>query len=67
MKYVLNGEDHDAPDPLSVLDLLSRFELLRQRVAVAINAEVVPKSRFAEVFVRDGDQVEVIHAVGGGA
>jgi len=67
VKYVLNGEDHDAPDPLSVLDLLSRFELLRQRVAVAINAEVVPKSRFAEVFVRDGDQVEVIHAVGGGA
>ena len=67
MKYVLNGESHETPDPASVLDLLGRLELLRQRVAVAINGEVVPKSRFAEVWIRDGDKVEVIHAVGGGA
>ena len=65
--YVLNGESQETPDPLSVLDLLSRFDLRKQRVAVAINAEVVPKSRFAEVWIRDGDKVEVIHAVGGGA
>ena len=67
MKYVLNGESQESLAPLSVLDLLGRFELRQRRVAVAINAEVVPKSRFAEVFVRDGDKVEVIHAVGGGA
>lgn len=64
---MLNGESHETPDPLSVLDLLCRFELLRKRVAVAVNSEVVPKSRFAEVWIRDGDKVEVIHAVGGGA
>ena len=52
---------------LRVLDLLDRFDLRKQRVAVAVNAEVVPKSRFAEVWIRDGDKVEVIHAVGGGA
>ena len=67
VKYVLNGESQESLAPLSVLDLLARFELRQRRVAVAINAEVVPKSRFAEVFVRDGDKVEVIHAVGGGA
>ena len=66
VKYVLNGESQESLAPLSVLDLLGRFELRQRRVAVAINAEVVPKSRFAEVFVRDGDKVEVIHAVGGG-
>ncbi|HTO70226.1 MAG TPA: sulfur carrier protein ThiS [Myxococcota bacterium] len=67
MQYVLNGEAQTAGAPLSVLDLLTRFELSKRRVAVAINAEVVPKSRFAEVWIRDGDRVEVIHAVGGGA
>ncbi len=67
MKYVLNGESHETPDPLSVLDLLTRFDLRSQRVAVALNSEVVPKSRFAEVWIREGDKVEVIHAVGGGA
>ena len=67
VKYVLNGESQESLAPLSVLDLLARFELRQRRVAVAINAEVVPKSRFAEVLVREGDKVEVIHAVGGGA
>ena len=67
MTYVLNGETRTAPTPLTVLELLRRAELLQRRVAVAINAEVVPKSRFAEVLIRDGDKVEVIQAVGGGA
>lgn len=66
MRYVLNGESKETPAPLSVLDLLADFDLAKRRVAVAINTEVVPKSRFAEVFIRDGDRVEVIHAVGGG-
>ena len=67
MEYVLNGESHSARAPLTVLELLQSFELAKRRVAVAINAEVVPKSRFAEVWIRDGDRIEVIHAVGGGA
>lgn len=67
MNYVLNGESHSTPAPLTVLELLRNFELARRRVAVAINSEVVPRSRFAEVWIRDGDKVEVIQAVGGGA
>jgi sulfur carrier protein len=67
VEYVLNGESHSMLAPLTVLELLQTFELAKRRVAVAINAEVVPKSRFAEVWIRDGDRVEVIHAVGGGA
>ena len=67
MQYVLNGEARSAGAPLSVLELLTRFELLKRRVAVAVNAEVVPRSRFADVWIREGDRVEVIHAVGGGA
>lgn len=64
---MLNGESHSTPAPLTVLELLQNFELGKRRVAVAINAEVVPRSRFAEVWIRDGDKVEVIQAVGGGA
>ena len=67
MTYLLNGETRTAPTPLTVLELLRRSELLQRQVAVAINAEVVPKSRFADVVIREGDRVEVIQAVGGGA
>ena len=64
--FELNGEKRVASEPLTVLGLLEKFDLLGRRVAVAINAEVVPKSTFEQRAIRPGDQVEVIHAVGGG-
>ena len=66
MKFELNGEVHEAEGPLSVTDLLERFELQQRRVAVAVNAEVVPRSHFGCTEIQEGDHVEVIHAVGGG-
>ena len=66
MKFELNGETHELPGPLSVLDLLERHDLRGRRIAVAINAEVVPKSRFREIEIAEGDRIEVIQAVGGG-
>jgi len=31
-----------------------------------VNLEVVPRGRHAEHALREGDRVEIIHAVGGG-
>ncbi len=73
MKFRLNGEPRELELPdgfsegMSVRALLERVGLAGRRVAVAINAEVVPRSRFELARVRDGDAVEVIHAVGGGS
>ena len=66
VQFKLNGELQETAEKLSVTALLERFELNRRRVAVAINSEVVPRSRFADVQIRSGDSVEVIQAVGGG-
>lgn len=46
--------------------LLEQLDLARRRVAVAINTEVIPKSSFDRIAIREGDRVEVIQAVGGG-
>jgi sulfur carrier protein len=66
MQFQLNGKRAQVPEPLSVRALLERFELQQGRVAVAINTEVVPRSSFESQVIHDGDQVEVIQAVGGG-
>jgi sulfur carrier protein len=66
VEFALNGEARSVDGPLSVRSLLERFGLAGRRVAVAINAQVVPASRFDQVEVRPGDRVEVIQAVGGG-
>ena len=66
MRFELNGESQDAPEALSVRELLERFGFQKRRVAVAINAEVVPRSQFERAEIHEGDRIEVIQAVGGG-
>jgi sulfur carrier protein len=66
VKFELNGEPCEAEHELTVRALLERFDLHRRRVAVALNSKVVPRNRFDETRVREGDRVEVIQAVGGG-
>ena len=66
VNFELNGERREVETQLTVHSLLHQFDLLERRVAVAINTEVVPKSRFDTAVIREGDRVEVIQAVGGG-
>jgi sulfur carrier protein len=66
VEFELNGASERAEAGLSVKELLARFGLAGRRVAVAINTEVVPRSRYELVRIREGDRVEVIQAVGGG-
>ena len=66
MQFELNGEVFESEAPLNVEGLLERFALTQRRVAVAINTQVVPRSRFAQFEIHEGDRVEVIQAVGGG-
>ena len=66
MKFQLNGESHEVSQPLDIGSLLERFDLGQRRVAVAINDHVVPRSRYLQVRIEEGDRVEVIQAIGGG-
>ena len=66
MTFLLNGELQTRSDAISVQVLLEQRDWAAQRVAVAINGAVVPRSRFGAVVIQDGDKVEILHAVGGG-
>jgi len=66
MHIQLNGERYELPDGQSVADLLQRLELTGRRLAVELNRDIVPRSQHAATFLADGDQVEVVHAIGGG-
>ncbi|MBR7513005.1 sulfur carrier protein ThiS, partial [Mycobacterium tuberculosis] len=51
---------------LSLADLASQLGLVPEKVAVERNLEVVPRSTLAQVQVEDGDEIEIVHFVGGG-
>jgi thiazole synthase len=63
----LNGEIHELPGSLNIVQLLERFDLPKDRVAVERNRSIVPKLQWESVALSQGDELEVVHFVGGGS
>jgi len=51
---------------MQLAELLENLDLLGKRIAVEKNGEIVPKSQHAATLITDGDQLEIVVAVGGG-
>ena len=66
MRIQLNGESFELADGATVADLIGRLDLTERRVAVELNLDIVPRSQHGSTALRDGDRVEVVHAIGGG-
>ena len=68
MTVLVNGTPTDLADGTTVTDLLLRLDLPPEArgVAVAVDAEVVPRGAWPETALADGAQVEVLTAIQGG-
>ena len=66
MNIFLNGNPQQCDENTDLPQLLDRFQLSAQRIAVEVNGELVPRSEHAQRHLCEGDRVEVIQAVGGG-
>lgn len=66
MQITVNGESKDILETVSVETLLSSLGVDSKKVAVERNLEIVPKTQFESTLVEDGDQLEVVHFIGGG-
>jgi len=66
IQITVNGSTRALERPLDVAALLATLELAGKKVAVERNGEIVPKSAHGSTLVLDGDQLEIVVAVGGG-
>jgi sulfur carrier protein len=62
----VNGAARRFEAPLDVASLLEKLEMAGKKVAVERNGEIVPKSAHGRTLLGDGDQLEIVVAVGGG-
>jgi len=63
----INGERRDFPDGLTVAALIAQLGMKPDRVAVELNLEIAPRASWEKTMLKDGDKLEVVHFVGGGA
>ena len=66
ISLTVNGEPRRFDGPLKVDALVCALELTGKRIALERNGEIVPRGRFAEQPLQDGDRLEIVVAVGGG-
>ena len=67
MKVIINGDDHQFEGPITLSGLVERLSMKADRVAVELNLEIVPRNRWIETQLADGDRLEIVHFVGGGS
>lgn len=70
MKLQINGEPRDfanSPNPFTLAALVEALGMKSDRVAVELNRDIVPRDRWTETSLHEGDQLEVVHFVGGGS
>ena len=63
----LNGEPREFADGLTLQSLIATLALEPTRVAIELNRSVVRRNQWAATVLQEGDQVEIVHFVGGGA
>lgn len=62
----INGVAQWLPTDINLAQLLVRLQLQERRLAIEYNLDVVPRSEYAELRLKQGDRVEIVHAIGGG-
>lgn len=67
VRVQLNGKQREVPAGLTVRGLLESLGLEPRLVVVERNREIVARARYDEVRIGDGDRLELVHFVGGGA
>ncbi|WP_337828075.1 sulfur carrier protein ThiS [Pseudonocardia sp. TMWB2A] len=66
LDIIVNGEPRRVAEGLTLAGLAAELGLAPEKVAVERNREIVPRSTLADVALAAGDEIEIVHFVGGG-
>jgi len=64
---MVNGKKQQVPDGLTAAQLLSTLQVVPERVVVELNLQILKRAQLGQAVLKEGDQVEIVHVIGGGA
>jgi thiamine biosynthesis protein ThiS len=65
MKITINAQEQSC-DSTTLAQLIEQLGMKQDRVAVELNRDIVPRAKWAETNLAEGDKLEIVHFVGGG-
>ena len=66
MQVTVNGDVVQLDDNASLIELLIQLQLADAKIAVELNHAIVSRSQYRDQALKDNDQLEIVHAIGGG-
>ena len=66
IKIILNGKLRSLQKTTSVHDLMRSLKLPTDKVAIELNKEIINKKSIKNLYLRNKDQIEIVHFIGGG-
>ena len=66
MELTINGEKRKINESQNLADLVKELDIEAPNFAIALNQQVVPRSKYESTAIKENDQIEIVHAVGGG-
>ncbi|MGI8553007.1 MAG: sulfur carrier protein ThiS [Dehalococcoidia bacterium] len=67
VNLTVNGEPRTLPEESTLPDFLTSLQLDGRRIAVAHNGTVLYREDWPSVMLREGDRLEIVRMIGGGA
>ena len=64
--YTLNGEQKNCSGHACLSDLLIELSMTPGSLVVEVNRRIIAKEDYGKIVIQPGDQIEIIHFVGGG-
>ena len=62
----VNGETKKLLEKIPLSEFLQQEGYAQEKIAVELNDEIIPRSRYASVILTDADKLEIVSFVGGG-
>ncbi len=66
MTVRLNGDERECREGATIADLVEELGLGKKRIAVEVNQDIIPREEYVRRGLKHGDEVEIVHFVGGG-
>ena len=66
IQIFINGKKKNINSNCNLIDILKEYSLINKLVAVEINQEVIPKSRYKTMTINKNDKIEILELIGGG-
>ena len=68
MQIIVNGKPTEATDNINVIELLKEQKVATpEYVSVELNGEILDREAFPDTIIKDGDTLEFLYFMGGGA